>query len=42
MLGELVLVLRVPLPSILPWSVVSVVGAATVLGYAIVADCVRV
>lgn len=37
-LAELALVLRVPLPSILPWSVVSVVGAATVLSYAIIAD----
>jgi MFS family permease len=38
MLAELALVLRVPLPSILPWSVVSVVGTATVLSYAIIAD----
>ena len=38
MLAELALVLRIPLPSILPWSVVSVVGAATVLSYAIIAD----
>lgn len=38
MLAELALVLRVPLPSILPWSIVSVVGAATVLSYAIIAD----
>jgi hypothetical protein len=38
MLAELALVLRVPLPSIMPWSVVSVVGAATVLSYAIIAD----
>ena len=38
MLAELALILRVPLPSILPWSVVSVVGAGTVLSYAIVAD----
>jgi sugar phosphate permease len=38
MLAELALVLRVPLPSILPWSVVSVVGAGTVLSYAIIAD----
>ena len=38
MLAELALVLRVPLPSILPWSVVSIVGAATVLSYAIIAD----
>ena len=38
MLAELALVLRVPLPSILPWSVVSIVGAATVLSYAIIAE----
>ena len=38
MLAELALLLRVPLPSILPWSVVSIVGAATVLSYAIIAD----
>jgi predicted MFS family arabinose efflux permease len=38
MLAELALVLRVPLPPILPWSVVSIVGAATVLSYAIIAD----
>jgi predicted MFS family arabinose efflux permease len=38
MLAELALVLRVPLPPILPWSVVSVVGAASVLSYAIIAD----
>lgn len=38
MLAELALILRVPLPSILPWSIVSVVGAATVLSYAIIAD----
>jgi predicted MFS family arabinose efflux permease len=38
MLSELALILRVPLPSILPWSVVSVVGAGTVLSYAIIAD----
>jgi hypothetical protein len=38
MLAELSLVLRMPLPSILPWSIVSVVGAATVLSYAIIAD----
>jgi hypothetical protein len=37
-LAELVLVLRVPLPSVLPWTMVAVVGAATVLSYAIVAD----
>ncbi len=38
MLAELAIILRVPLPSVLPWSVVSVVGAATVLSYAIIAD----
>lgn len=38
MLAELVLILRVPLPSILPWSVISVAGGATVLSYAIIAD----
>jgi predicted MFS family arabinose efflux permease len=37
-LAELVLILRVPLPSILPWCVISVVGGATVLSYAIIAD----
>jgi predicted MFS family arabinose efflux permease len=38
MLAELILILRIPLPSILPWSVISVVGGATVLSYAIIAD----
>jgi MFS family permease len=38
MLAELVIILRAPLPSILPWSVISVVGGATVLSYAIIAD----
>jgi predicted MFS family arabinose efflux permease len=38
MLAELALIMRVPLPSIVPWSIVSVVGAATVLSYAIIAD----
>jgi predicted MFS family arabinose efflux permease len=38
MLAELVLILRVPLPSILPWSVISVAGGATVLSYALIAD----
>jgi MFS family permease len=37
-LAELALVLRLPLPSVLPWSVVAVVGAATVLSYAIIAE----
>ncbi len=38
MLAELALIMRVPLPSILPWSIVSIMGAATVLSYAIIAD----
>jgi predicted MFS family arabinose efflux permease len=38
MLAELAIVLRLPIPSILPWSIVSVMGAATVLSYAIIAD----
>ena len=38
MLAELAIVLRLPIPSVLPWSIVSVVGAATVLSYAIIAD----
>jgi MFS family permease len=37
-MAELALVLRAPLPSLIPWSVVSVVGAATVLSYAMIAD----
>jgi predicted MFS family arabinose efflux permease len=36
--AELALILRVPMPSLLPWCVVSVMGAATVLSYAIIAD----
>ncbi|MGV7217823.1 MFS transporter [Bradyrhizobium sp. UFLA05-112] len=36
--AELALILRVPLPSLLPWIVISIVGAATVLSYAIVAE----
>jgi MFS family permease len=39
MLAELAIVLRLPISSILPWSIVSVMGAATVLSYAIIADC---
>jgi MFS family permease len=35
---ELALVLRVPLPSYFSWSVVAIVGAGTVLSYAIVAE----
>jgi MFS family permease len=38
MLAELAIVLHLPIPSVLPWSIVSVVGAATVLSYAIIAD----
>lgn len=36
--AELVLILRVPLPSILPWSVVAIVGTATVVSFAAIAD----
>jgi MFS family permease len=36
--AELALVLRIPLPSILPWSIVSIAGAATVLSFAVIAD----
>lgn len=32
------LILRVPLPSLLPWSVVAVVGAASVVSFAVIAD----
>lgn len=32
------LILRVPLPSLLPWSVVAVVGAASVISFAVIAD----
>ncbi len=37
-LAELALVLRIPLPSLLPWSMVSIAGAASVLSFAIIAD----
>jgi sugar phosphate permease len=37
-LAELALVWRLPLPSVLPWSVISVVGAGTVLSYAMIAE----
>lgn len=37
-LAELAVFCRAPLPSILPWCVVSIVGAATVLSYAVIAD----
>jgi len=36
--AQLALILRLPLPSLLPWCVVSVMGAATVLSYAVIAD----
>jgi MFS family permease len=36
--AELALILRVPLPSILPWSAVAIVGAATVVSFAVIAD----
>lgn len=36
--AQLALVLRVPLPSILPWSVVAIVGTATVISFAVIAD----
>ncbi|MCK1571223.1 hypothetical protein [Bradyrhizobium sp. 174] len=36
--AELALILRAPLPSLLPWLVISIIGAATVLSYAIVAE----
>lgn len=38
MLAQLALILRAPVPSLLPWSIISVTGAATVLSFAIVAD----
>lgn len=37
-LAELALVWRLPLPSLLPWSMVSIAGAATVLSFAVIAD----
>jgi MFS family permease len=36
--AELAIILRVPLPSLLPWSIVSIAGAATVLSFAVMAD----
>lgn len=36
--AQLVLILRVPLPSILPWSIVAIVGTATVISFAVIAD----
>jgi hypothetical protein len=38
MVAELALVLRIPLPSLLPWSIVSIAGAATALSFAVIAD----
>nr|WP_239629812.1 MFS transporter [Bradyrhizobium sp. I71] len=37
-MAEIALILRAPLPSLIPWSTVSVVGAATVLSYSMIAD----
>jgi predicted MFS family arabinose efflux permease len=36
--AELALILRVPLPSLLPWSIVPIAGAAPVLSFAVIAD----
>jgi predicted MFS family arabinose efflux permease len=36
--AELALILRMPLPSILPWSVVAIVGTATVVSFAAIVD----
>lgn len=36
--AELSLILRVPLPSILPWTVVAIVGTATVVSFAAIAE----
>ncbi|MBW7970157.1 MFS transporter [Bradyrhizobium sp. BR 10289] len=36
--AELALILRVPLPSILPWSFVAIAGTATVVSFAVIAD----
>lgn len=36
--AQLALILRLPLPSCIPWAVVAAVGAATVLSYAILAE----
>ncbi|MGY8632097.1 MFS transporter [Bradyrhizobium sp. 14AA] len=36
--AELALILRAPLPSILPWSVVAIAGTATVVSFAVIAD----
>jgi len=37
-LAEVAVILRLPIPSVLPWSIVSVTGASTVLSYAIIAE----
>ncbi|RTE91016.1 MULTISPECIES: MFS transporter [Bradyrhizobium] len=36
--AEVVLILRAPLPSILPWSIVAIFGTATVVSFAVIAD----
>lgn len=36
--AHLLLIIRVPVPSLLPWSVIAVTGAATVLSFAVMAD----
>lgn len=36
--AQFALILRVPLPSLLPWSVVAVIGAASVVSFAVIAD----
>jgi len=36
--AELALILRLPMPSLLPWCIVSVMGAATVLSFAMIAE----
>lgn len=36
--AELALVMRAPLPSVFPWSVVAIVGTATVVSFAVIAD----
>ncbi|MGE0289402.1 MAG: nitrate/nitrite transporter [Bradyrhizobium sp.] len=37
-MAELALVLRLPMPSLLPWCIVSALGAATVLSFAMIAE----
>ncbi|MCA1384334.1 MULTISPECIES: nitrate/nitrite transporter [unclassified Bradyrhizobium] len=36
--AEFALILRAPLPSVLPWSVVAIVGTATVVSFAVILD----